>query len=335
MEAMQVGTPVLVALIATALLFDFLNGLHDSANSIATVVSTRVLKPLPAVLLAAFFNFIAFTVFGLHVANTMGNGVVAAGIVDPLVVFGALAGAISWNVLTWWRGIPSSSSHALVGGLVGAGMAKAGPAAVIWGGLGTIGSAIVLSPLIGFLLALLLGVSWLSVRSTPFAVDGRFRVLQLVSSSLLSLGHGGNDAQKTMGIIAVLLLSQGRLEGGFHVPFWVVLSCQAAMALGTMAGGWRIVRTMGSRITHLTPVQGFCAETGGALALFGATWLGVPVSTTHTITGSIIGVGAARRVSAVRWGVARGIVVAWVVTLPAAAAVGAACYALASLAVRT
>ena len=336
MDAMQVGTPVLVALIATALLFDFLNGLHDSANSIATVVSTRVLKPMPAVLLAAFFNFIAFTVFGLHVANTMGNGVVGAGIVDPLVVFGALAGAIFWNVLTWWLGLPSSSSHALVGGLVGAGMAKAGPAAVIWGGLGTIGSAIVLSPLVGFGLALLLVliVSWASVRATPFAVDGRFRILQLVSSSLLSLGHGGNDAQKTMGIIAVLLLSQGRLEGGFHVPFWVVLSCQAAMALGTMAGGWRIVRTMGSRITHLTPMQGFCAETGGAVALFGATWLGVPVSTTHTIAGSIVGVGAARRVSAVRWGVARGIVVAWVITLPAAAAVGAACYALAALAVR-
>ncbi|HEY0205734.1 MAG TPA: inorganic phosphate transporter [Acetobacteraceae bacterium] len=336
MEAMQVGTPVLVALIATALLFDFLNGLHDSANSIATVVSTRVLKPLPAVLLASFFNFIAFAVFGLHVANTMGNGVVSAGIVDPLVVFGALSGAIFWNVLTWWLGLPSSSSHALVGGLVGAGMAKAGPAAVIWGGLGTIGSAIVLSPLVGFGLALLLVlvVSWLSVRSTPFAVDGRFRVLQLVSSSLLSLGHGGNDAQKTMGIIAVLLLSQGRLQGGFHVPFWVVLSCQSAMALGTMAGGWRIVRTMGSRITHLTPMQGFCAETGGAAALFGATLLGVPVSTTHTIAGSIVGVGAARRVSAVRWGVARGIVVAWVITLPAAAVVGAACYTLTALLMR-
>jgi PiT family inorganic phosphate transporter len=337
MEAMQVGTPVLVALIATALLFDFLNGLHDSANSIATVVSTRVLKPLPAMLLASFFNFIAFAVFGLHVANTMGNGVVSAGIVDPLVVFGALSGAIFWNVLTWWLGLPSSSSHALVGGLVGAGMAKAGPGAVIWGGLGTIGSAIVLSPLVGFGLALLLVlvVSWLSVRSTPFAVDGRFRVLQLVSSSILSLGHGGNDAQKTMGIIAVLLLSQGRLQGGFHVPFWVVLSCQAAMALGTMAGGWRIVRTMGSRITHLTPMQGFCAETGGAVALFGATWLGVPVSTTHTIAGSIVGVGAARRVSAVRWGVARGIVVAWIITLPAAATVGAACYFLAASLMRS
>jgi len=327
-----VGAPVLVALIGVALLFDFLNGLHDSANSIATVVSTRVLRPLPAVLWASFFNFIAFTVFGLHVANTMGSGVVNPAMVDAHVIFGALAGAIAWNVLTWRLGIPSSSSHALVGGLVGAAMAKMGPGAVIWGGLGTIASAVVLSPLIGLGLAMLLmlATAWLAVRSTPFAADARFRHLQFVSSSLLSLGHGGNDAQKTMGIITVLLLSQGRLEGGFHVPFWVVISCQAAMAFGTMAGGWRIVRTMGSRITHLTPMQGFCAETGGAIALFGATYLGVPVSTTHTITGSIVGVGAARRTSAVRWGVARGIVVAWVITLPAAAAVGACCYWLAA-----
>ncbi|HJS85401.1 MAG TPA: inorganic phosphate transporter [Acetobacteraceae bacterium] len=332
MSGTLVGTPVLVGLIAVALLFDFLNGLHDSANSIATVVSTRVLRPLTAVFWAAFFNFIAFTVFGLHVANTMSNGVVDAGIVTPAVVFGALAGAITWNVLTWRLGIPSSSSHALIGGLVGAGVAKAGFGAVVWRGLGPIISAIVLSPLVGFLLALalVLVVSWLSVRSMPFAVDRRFRVLQFVSSALLSLGHGGNDAQKTMGIITVLLYSQGLLHGGFHVPFWVVLSCQAAMALGTLCGGWRIVRTMGSRITHLMPTQGFCAETGGALALFGATWLGVPVSTTHTITGSIIGVGAARRVSAVRWGVARGIVVAWGITLPASAAVGAACYWIAA-----
>ena len=333
MPGTEVGTAVLVGLIAVALLFDFLNGLHDSANSIATVVSTRVLRPATAVAWAAFFNFIAFAVFGLHVANTISSGVVHADLVDARVVFGALVGAITWNLVTWWAGIPSSSSHALVGGLVGAATAKAGPGAVIWGGLGTIGSAIVLSPLIGFLLALLLVlvVSWLSVRSTPFVVDRRFRVLQFVSSSLLSLGHGGNDAQKTMGIITVLLYSQGLLPGGFHVPFWVVLSCQAAIAMGTLAGGWRIVRTMGSRITHLTPMQGFCAETGGAMALFGATWLGVPVSTTHTITGSIVGVGAARRTSAVRWGVARGIVVAWVVTLPASAAVGAACYWLAAL----
>ena len=331
MHALIVSTPVLLGLVATALLFDFLNGLHDSANSIATVVATRVLRPFTAVLWASFFNFIAFTVFGLHVAATMGSGVISPSIVDPLVVFGALAGAIVWNVLTWRLGIPSSSSHALVGGLLGAGMAKAGTAAVMWGGVGVIGAAIVLSPLIGLLLAMLLVLvtSWLAFRSTPFAVDRRFRVLQFVSSSMLSLAHGGNDAQKTMGIITVLLYSQGLLAGDFHVPFWVVISCQAAMALGTLCGGWRIVRTMGSRITRLTPMQGFCAEGGGALALFGATWLGIPVSTTHTITGSIVGVGSARRLSAVRWGVARGIVVAWGVTLPASAAVAAICYRLA------
>jgi PiT family inorganic phosphate transporter len=328
MDAVIVGMPVLVALIGTALLFDFLNGLHDSANSIATVVATRVLRPFTAVLWASFFNFIAFTVFGLHVAATMGNGVVDPSLVDPFVIFGALAGAITWNLLTWWLGLPSSSSHALVGGLIGAAMAKAGPIAVIWGGVGVIGSAIVLSPLIGLILAMLLvlATSWLAVRATPFAADRRFRVLQFASSAALSLAHGGNDAQKTMGIITVLLYSQRILTGGFHVPFWVVLSCQSAMALGTLCGGWRIVRTMGSRITHLTPMQGFCAEGGGALALFGATWLGVPVSTSHTITGSIVGVGSARRVSAVRWGIARGIVIAWVITLPAAAIVGAACY---------
>lgn len=328
MSTLTVGSPVLAALIGTALLFDFLNGLHDSANSIATVVATRVLRPFTAVLWAAFFNFIAFTVFGLHVAATMGSGIVHASVVDPLVIFAALFGAIVWNVITWRLGIPSSSSHALVGGLVGAGIAKAGLAAVVWRGFGVVGAAIVLSPLFGLLLAmaLVLAVSWLAYRATPFAVDRRFRLLQLVSSSLLSLAHGGNDAQKTMGIITVLLFSQGLLRGGFHVPLWVVLSCQSAMALGTLCGGWRIVRTVGTRITHLTPTQGFCAETGGALALFGATWLGVPVSTTHTITGSIVGVGAARRISAVRWGVARSIVVAWGITIPAAAAVAATSY---------
>ena len=328
----MVGTPVLVGLVIVALLFDFLNGLHDSANSIATVVATRVLRPFTAVLWAAFFNFIAFAVFGLHVASTISNGVIHANLVDPLVVFGALSGAIVWNIVTWRLGIPSSSSHALVGGLVGAGVAKAGFAAVVWSGLTVIGAAIVVSPLTGLLLAMamVLAVSWLAIRSTPFAVDRRFRVLQFVSSSLLSLAHGGNDAQKTMGIITVLLYSQGKLTGGFHVPFWVVLSCQSAMALGTLFGGWRIVRTIGSRITHLNPMQGFCAETGGALALFGATWLGIPVSTTHTITGSIVGVGAARRASAVRWGIARGIVVAWAITLPASALVAAGCYRLAA-----
>ena len=332
MTGFLVGTPVLAGLIAVALLFDFLNGLHDSANSIATVVATRVLRPFTAVLWAAFFNFIAFTVFGLHVAATISSGVVNASIVDPLVIFGALSGAIVWNVVTWRLGIPSSSSHALVGGLVGAAVAKAGWTAVIWHGLGTIGAAIVVSPLTGLVLAmaLVLAVSWLAIRATPFAVDRRFRVLQFLSSSLLSLAHGGNDAQKTMGIITVLLYSQGRLSGGFKVPFWVVLSCQGAMALGTLCGGWRIVRTVGSRITHLNPMQGFCAETGGAMALFGATWLGIPVSTTHTITGSIVGVGAARRASAVRWGVARNIVVAWGITLPASALVAALCYRLGS-----
>jgi PiT family inorganic phosphate transporter len=322
------GMPALIGLIVVALAFDFLNGLHDAANSIATVVSTRVLRPVTAVFWAAFFNFIAFLVFGLHVANTVGNGLVASAVIDARVVFGALLGAITWNVITWVLGIPSSSSHALIGGLVGAGVAKAGPGAIIWSGLNTVAAAIVLSPLIGFLLAMLLSLvtAWASVRARPFAVDHRFRLMQFVSSALLSLGHGGNDAQKTMGIITVLLFSEGVLQGEFHVPLWVVLSCQAMIALGTFSGGWRIVHTMGSKITALKPVQGFCAETGGALALFGATWLGVPVSTTHTVTGSVVGVGAARRTSAVRWGVARSIMVAWVITLPASAAVGAICY---------
>jgi len=322
------GLPILIVLIAVALLFDFLNGLHDAANSIATIVSTRVLRPQYAVIWAAFFNFIAFLVFGLHVANTIGTGIIDASVVDASVIFAALVGAIVWNLITWALGIPSSSSHALIGGLVGAGVAKAGISAAVWSGLSKALLAIVLSPLVGFLLALVLVaiVSWLSVRSTPFAVDRAFRILQFVSASLYSLGHGGNDAQKTMGIIAVLLYSQGQLGGEFHVPFWVVLTCQAAMGLGTLFGGWRIVRTMGMRITRLTPVQGFCAETGGAITLFAATWLGVPVSTTHTITGAIIGVGAARRVSAVRWNVTTGILFAWVVTMPAAALVGAAFY---------
>lgn len=322
-------TPTLLfALIGVALLFDFLNGLHDAANSIATIVSTRVLRPQYAVLWAAFFNFIAFLFFGLHVAETIGKGIVSAEIVDARVIFGALVGAISWNVATWVLGIPSSSSHALVGGLIGAGTAKAGSAAVVWSGVIKTASAIVLSPAIGLILAMLLIflTSWGFRRFTPRAADATFRKLQFVSASLYSLGHGGNDAQKTMGIIAVLLYSQGMLSGGFHVPFWVVLSCQAAMALGTMFGGWRIVHTMGSKITRLTPHQGFCAETGGAITLFAATWMGIPVSTTHTITGAIVGVGASRRASAVRWNVASSIVVAWIVTLPAAAGIAAAAY---------
>jgi len=320
--------PSLVGLVGVALLFDFLNGLHDAANSIATIVSTRVLRPQYAVLWAAFFNFIAFFFFGLHVAETVGTGIIGAAVVDPQVILAALVGAIGWNIITWLLGIPSSSSHALIGGLVGAGIAKAGFDAIVWGGLLKTVGAIFLSPATGFLLALLLVliVSWLFVRATPFRVDSTFRILQFISASLYSLGHGGNDAQKTMGIIAVLLYSQGMLGGSFHVPLWVVLSCQLAMALGTLMGGWRIVHTMGSKITRLTPTQGFCAETGGAITLFAATWLGIPVSTTHTITGAIVGVGAARRVSAVRWGVAGNIVVAWVITLPAAAAMSAVTY---------
>jgi PiT family inorganic phosphate transporter len=320
--------PLLAGLIAIALFFDFLNGLHDAANSIATIVSTRVLRPQYAVAWAAFFNFIAFLFFGLHVAETLGTGIIDPAIVSPLVIFAALMGAIVWNIVTWVFGIPSSSSHALVGGLVGAGLAKVGFSSIVWSGLLKTAGAIVMSPMIGFLLALFLVliVSWIFVRQTPFAVDRTFRILQFVSASLYSLGHGGNDAQKTMGIIAILLYSQGYLGGSFHVPLWVVLSCQSAMALGTLFGGWRIVHTMGSKITRLNPMQGFCAETGGALTLFGATWLGIPVSTTHTITGAIIGVGAARRVSAVRWGLAGNIVVAWVVTLPAAALIAATVY---------
>ncbi|HWT10283.1 MAG TPA: inorganic phosphate transporter [Roseomonas sp.] len=329
----SLALPLLIGLIAVALAFDFLNGLHDAANSIATIVSTRVLRPHYAVAWAAFFNFIAFLFFGLHVAQTIGTGIVSAAIVDPRVIFGALSGAIAWNLITWWAGIPSSSSHALVGGILGAGIAKAGFAAIVWSGLGKTLFAIVLSPAVGMLLAIVLivVVSWVFSRTTPFKVDTTFRSLQFVSASLYSLGHGGNDAQKTMGIIAVLLFSQGMLGDSFHVPFWVVLTCQAAMGLGTLFGGWRIVHTMGSKITRLTPMQGFCAETGGAITLFAATGLGVPVSTTHTITGAIVGVGAMRRVTAVRWGVASGIVVAWVLTIPAAAAIAALTYALAGL----
>jgi inorganic phosphate transporter, PiT family len=327
------AAPFLLALIAIALLFDFLNGLHDAANSIATIVSTRVLSPSYAVAWAAFFNFIAFMFFGLHVAETVGSGIVSTAIVDDRVIFGALMGAIAWNVITWVAGIPSSSSHALIGGLVGAGISKAGTGAVVWSGLGKTAAAIVLSPAVGFLLALLLVfiVSWLFLRMTPLKVDGTFRILQFVSASLYSLGHGGNDAQKTMGIIAVLMFSHGLLGEKFFVPFWVVITCQAAMGLGTLFGGWRIVHTMGSKITRLTPQQGFCAETGGAITLFMATWLGVPVSTTHTITGAIIGVGAARRVSAVRWGVARGIVMAWVITMPMSALMASLAYFISGL----
>jgi PiT family inorganic phosphate transporter len=333
MDAVALALPLLIGLVIVALAFDFLNGLHDAANSIATIVSTRVLRPQYAVVWAAFFNFIAFLFFGLHVAQTIGTGIVAADVVDARVIFGALMGAIAWNLITWAYGIPSSSSHALIGGLVGAGIAKAGFSSIVWSGLSKTTAAIVLSPFTGFVLALflMLLVSWLFIRFTPFAVDRYFRSLQFVSASFYSLGHGGNDAQKTMGIIAVLLYSQGQLGDKFYVPFWVVLTCQAAMGLGTLFGGWRIVKTMGSRITRLTPMQGFCAETGGAITLFAATYLGIPVSTTHTITGCIVGVGAARRVSAVRWGVANSIVIAWIITIPATALIAALTYAAVGL----
>ena len=324
-------TALLIGLIGVALAFDLLNGLHDAANSSATIVSTRVLPPQYAVFWAAFFNFVAFLFFGLNVAQTVGTGIITPDIIDDRVIFGALMGAISWNLLTWALGIPSSSSHALIGGLVGAGIAKGGIGTVVWSGLIKTSSAVVFSPALGFVLALflILAVSWIFVRRTPLAVDNIFRSLQFVSASFYSVGHGGNDAQKTMGIIAVLLFSHGKLGSEFHVPFWVVLSCQMAMGLGTLFGGWRIVHTVGSKITKLTPMQGFCAETGGAITLFLATGLGVPVSTTHTITGAIVGVGAARRVSAVRWNIAKNIVVAWVITMPMAGVIAAIFYALA------
>ena len=333
MDAVVVSFPLLVGLIFIALLFDFLNGLHDAANSIASIVSTRVLSPRYAVLWAAFFNFIAFLFFGLHVAETIGKGIVEASVIDPRVVFGALMGAIVWNVVTWIGGIPSSSSHALVGGLLGAGIAKAGSPGIVWAGVLKTASGIVLSPAVGFTLAIVLVVivTWTFARMSPYVVDRYFRIFQFLSAALYSIGHGANDAQKTMGIIAVLLYSQGYLSGAFHMPLWVILAAQTAMGLGTLFGGWRIVKTMGSKITRLTPMQGFCAETGGAITLFLATELGVPVSTTHTITGAIIGVGAARRVSAVRWGVARGILVAWIVTIPASALIAALFYGLARL----
>ena len=329
----QLTFGLLVALIGVALLFDFLNGLHDAANSIASIVSTRVLRPQYAVIWAAFFNFIAFLVFGTHVAQTIGKGIVDPAIIDASVIFAALVGAIFWNVVTWVLGIPSSSSHALIGGLLGAGITKAGIGSVVWSGVIKTTLGIFLAPVLGLLVALLLmlAISWMFRRVNANRADRIFRRTQFFSAALYSLGHGGNDAQKTMGIIAVLLYSQGMLGGKFHVPFWVILACQAAMGLGTLLGGWRIVHTMGSKITRLSPPQGVCAELGGSIMLFAATGLGIPVSTTHTITGSIMGVGAARRASAVRWGVAGNIVIAWIVTLPAAAIIGALFYLAAAL----
>lgn len=326
--------PLLIALVATALLFDFLNGLHDAANSIATIVSTRVLAPRFAVFWAAFFNFVSFLVFGISVAKTIGTGIVMPGVITDQVIFGALLGAITWNVITWLAGIPSSSSHALIGGLVGAGVAHAGWSVIVWKGLDKTIAAIFLSPAMGMVLALFLVLlfSWIVRGRTPAKVDGIFRHLQFVSASAYSLGHGANDAQKTMGIITALLFAHGALKGSFHVPLWVVLACQTAMAFGTLCGGWRIVKTMGSRITHLSPFQGVCAETAGSITLFLATGLGIPVSTTHTITGAIVGVGAAKRASAVRWNVAKDIVIAWFITMPAAGMIGAGAYFLYGLA---
>ena len=318
-------TLIVVTVVAVALIFDFVNGFHDAANSIATVVSTRVLSPRYAVVWAAFFNFIAFLIFSTHVANTIGTGVVRPEVIDSGVVFAALTAAIAWDLITWWFGIPSSSSHALIGGLAGAGVAKAGTGVLDVTGLTKIGVSIVLSPLLGLALAFLMMVLvfWIFRRATPLRVDTWFRRGQLFSAALYSLGHGGNDAQKTMGIIAVLLYANGVLGPDFYVPLWVVLACHAAMGLGTLTGGWRIVRTMGLRITKLKPVGGFCAETGGAITLFLATHLGVPVSTTHTITGAIVGVGSVTSASAVRWGVAGRIVWAWILTIPCAALIAA------------
>jgi len=320
-------------LIALALFFYFLNGFHDAANSIATVVSTRVLSPNYAVAWAAFFNFIAFLFFGLHVADTIGKGIINPNIVDSNIIFATLMGACLWNLITWWFGLPTSSSHALMGGLAGSAVVKSGIGSLVPEGLIKAISFIIISPMLGLLIGLVMGVIVYNLfrKFTPRKVDSFFRKGQLISAAAYSLGHGGNDAQKTMGIIAVLLYSKGLLGQTFHVPFWVVISCQAAIALGTLFGGWRIVKTMGSKITKLRPVDGFCAETGAACTLFFASHLGIPVSTTHTITGAIVGVGSLKRLSAVRWGVAGRIVWAWIITIPAAAAIAMITYYVVSL----
>ena len=329
MESVQAALWVVILLVVLALLFDFMNGFHDAANSIATVVSTGVLKPTQAVAFAAFFNVVAVFVFHLSVAATVGKGIVQPGIVDTHVVFGALVGAIAWNVITWHYGIPSSSSHALIGGIVGAVMAKAGAGALIASGIGKTVAFIFVSPLLGYLLGSLMMVlvAWVCRRAAPNRVDRWFRRLQLVSAGAYSLGHGGNDAQKTIGIIWLLLIATGYSSASdASPPTWAIISCYVAIGLGTMFGGWRIVKTMGQKITKLKPVGGFCAESGGALTLFFATFLGVPVSTTHTITGAIVGVGSTQRASAVRWGVAGNIVWAWVLTIPASAFVASIAY---------
>lgn len=329
MEIAQTALWIVVLLVALALVFDFMNGFHDAANSIATVVATGVLKPGHAVIFAAFFNFIALFVFHLSVAATIGKGIVVADVVDTHVVFGALAGAIVWNLITWYYGIPSSSSHALIGGIVGAVIAKAGVAALLMSGILKVVAFIFISPLLGYIFGSLMMVivAWVFRRKHPARVDKWFRRLQLLSAGAYSLGHGGNDAQKTIGIVWLLLVATGYMGAGETAPpLWVIISCYSAIALGTMMGGWRIVKTMGQKITKLKPVGGFCAETGGAVTLFTATLLGVPVSTTHTITGAIVGVGSTQRASAVRWGVAGNIIWAWILTIPASAIVAAIAY---------
>ena len=334
MQTLPIALWGVVMLVALALLFDFMNGFHDAANSIATVVSTGVLKPPQAVAFAAVFNVIAIFVFQLSVAATIGKGIVDPGVVDQHVIFGALVGAIAWNVVTWWYGIPSSSSHALIGGIVGATMAKAGTAPLVTAGVVKTVAFIFISPFLGFMLgsALMVAVAWLCRRSSPLRVDNIFRRLQLVSAGMYSLGHGGNDAQKTIGIIWLLLIAAGISDAHDKMPpSWVIWCCYLAIGMGTLFGGWRIVKTMGQRITKLKPVGGFCAETGGAATLFLATALGVPVSTTHTITGAIFGVGSVRNASAVRWGLAGHIVLAWVLTIPATALVAAVFYWLSEL----
>jgi inorganic phosphate transporter, PiT family len=329
MDALPVGFWGVVLLVVLALLFDFMNGFHDAANSIATVVSTGVLKPHHAVAFAAFFNIVAILVFELKVAATVGKGIVEPGVVDQHVIFGALIGAIAWNVITWWYGIPSSSSHALIGGIVGATLAKAGAGPLVGSGVLKTVAFIFVSPLLGYLLGslMMVAVAWIFRRASPLRVDNLFRRAQLVSAGLYSLGHGGNDAQKTIGIIWLLLIAAGYADQtAHHPPYWVIWSCYIAIGLGTLFGGWRIVKTMGQRITKLKPVGGFCAETGGAATLFLATAMGVPVSTTHTITGAIFGVGSVRNPSAVRWGLAGNIVLAWIFTIPAAAFIAACFY---------
>ncbi|MBF0388058.1 MAG: inorganic phosphate transporter [Candidatus Omnitrophica bacterium] len=318
----------IVFLVVLALVFDFLNGFHDSANSIATVVSTRVLTPKQAVLFAAFFNFIAFFFFGLYVANTIGKGIIDIHIVDNAVIFGALFGACGWNIITWYFGLPTSSSHALIGGMIGAALVKAGPAGLVASGIIKTVSFIFISPLVGFVLGFFLSkmVYYLARNSSPLRMDQISRKGQLLSAALYSMGHGGNDAQKTMGIITALLFAAGLLGTNYHVPLWVILSCYAAIACGTMFGGWRIVKTMGQKIAKLRPIDGFCAETSAAVTLFVASSMGIPVSTTHTITGTIMGVGSRRRLSAVKWGVAGNIVIAWLITIPCSGAISALAY---------